>query len=304
MDGRKPGDASPALGGSVMRKALAFLSVTVVLVALASTAALAQAEVSKPPQTSADEARAQKAEKALKKEEAALLDCDDVATRRGAQALFEIDSEDRFGLDTDGDGVACEAGAGGAAEDGTKVGAKTGGDLDCMDFASQKAAQASLRKDPTDPQGLDPENNGVACEIRPTAYKDTITDLTPVAKARSEADLDCGDFEYREEAMMVWFRDQSDPNDLGKGKGRVQPQGERAEGEPELPPDPAVCSDLPMLPTSGEALASSSAPAALVAAWPRGGSVGLLLDLGALLLVVSGVLALLAVRRLRPPRSA
>ena len=293
-----------------MRRALALLSVAVLLVALASSAALAQVAVPEP-KTPADEARAKETLETLKKKEAASLDCDDVATRRGAQALFEISSKDRFEMDKDGDGVACEARPGEAAEDGTKVGAKTGGDLDCVDFASQKAAQASLRDEPSDPQKLDPENNGVACEIRPTDYEDTATDLAPVAEARSDADLDCGDFEYRQEAMMVWFRDQSDPNDLGKGERRGQPQDKLAEGERDLPPDPTVCTELPILPSGVESMVSvpagsqeaSLAPAALITAWPRGGGIGLLLDLGALLLVTSGVLALLAVRRLNPPGS-
>ena len=311
MDGTKPGGKFPALGGSVVRKTLALLFVAVVMVALASTAALAQV-ASPEPETPADKAHAKEAEEALKKKEAALLDCDDIATQRGAQALFKISSQDRFDLDKDGDGVACEAEAGETAEDGTKVGAKTGRDLDCMDFASQKAAQTSLRDDPSDPQKLDPENNGVACDIRPTSYEDAAADLEPVTEARSAADLDCEDFEYREEAMMVWFRDQSDPNGLAKGEGRDKPQRELDKGERKLAPDPAVCAELPTLPSSGEALTAapagpqeaSLAPAALITEWPRGGGIGLLLDLGALLLVSSGVLALLAVRRLRPSRSA
>lgn len=185
LDDTKPEDTSPALGESVTRRALVLLSFAVVLVALASTAAMAQVAAPKQ-EPSADDARIKEAEETLKKKEAPLLDCDDVATQRGAQALFEINSEDRFGLDKDGDGVACEARPGGASEDGTKVGAKTAADLDCVDFASQKAAQTSLREDPADPQGLDPENNGVACEIRPASYKDAATDLAPVAKARSK----------------------------------------------------------------------------------------------------------------------
>lgn len=112
--------------------------------------------------------------------------------------------------------------------------------------------------------------------------------------------------------MMVWFRDQSDPNDLGELERRDQPQRELGEGERELPSDPAVCSDLPTLPTSGESLAGEPAnaqqpplaPVAFITTWPHGGGIGLLLDFGALLLVASGILTLLAVRRLRPSGSA
>jgi LPXTG-motif cell wall-anchored protein len=41
------------------------------------------------------------------------------------------------------------------------------GDQDCADFASQAAAQAHLRADTSDPDGLDADNDGVACESYP-----------------------------------------------------------------------------------------------------------------------------------------
>lgn len=37
-------------------------------------------------------------------------------------------------------------------------------DRDCRDFASQSEAQAALRSDPTDPDGLDDDKDGVACD--------------------------------------------------------------------------------------------------------------------------------------------
>ncbi len=40
-------------------------------------------------------------------------------------------------------------------------------DLDCSDFRSQKAAQAVLDRNPRDPNNLDPDNDGVACEKLP-----------------------------------------------------------------------------------------------------------------------------------------
>lgn len=46
------------------------------------------------------------------------------------------------------------------------------GDLNCSDFASQAAAQAELRRDPTDPNGLDRDRDGIACESN-RAPKDT-----------------------------------------------------------------------------------------------------------------------------------
>ncbi len=40
-------------------------------------------------------------------------------------------------------------------------------DLNCSDFDSQEAAQAELQNDPTDPNNLDDDNNGIACETLP-----------------------------------------------------------------------------------------------------------------------------------------
>jgi LPXTG-motif cell wall-anchored protein len=53
------------------------------------------------------------------------------------------------------------------------------GDQDCSDFASQAAAQAHLRADPSDPDGLDgSDNDGIACESNPAPF-----DRTPVVAA-------------------------------------------------------------------------------------------------------------------------
>lgn len=38
-------------------------------------------------------------------------------------------------------------------------------DLDCADFASQAEAQAHLNADPSDPDGLDADGDGKACEV-------------------------------------------------------------------------------------------------------------------------------------------
>ena len=41
-------------------------------------------------------------------------------------------------------------------------------DLDCPDFATQEEAQAELEADPSDPHGLDVDNDGIACEFLPS----------------------------------------------------------------------------------------------------------------------------------------
>jgi hypothetical protein len=242
-------------------------------------------------------------------EEARKLDCSDVATQRGAQALFELAEEDRFDLDRDGDGVACEEQPGSAAaEDGTRLGAEAGADRDCMDFASQEEAQEALRADPSDPYRLDPENNGVACEIRPAPYEDPATDHTPVADAVSDADLDCEDFEFQQEAQAVYSLDETDPNRLDSPE---EEENDRFAG------NGFACEDAPVLESNAEtvwagstastgtASAQTAAPLLAVAA-SRGGLLGLALDLVALGLVASGSVALLALllfRRNRTRRS-
>ncbi|MDP9485292.1 MAG: excalibur calcium-binding domain-containing protein [Actinomycetota bacterium] len=145
-----------------------------------------------------------------------VFDCADFATQTGAQALLA--PEDPAKLDRDGDGKACETGPEGKAEDGTKLAAKTGGDLDCIDFPSQKAAQAKLKAKPSDADGLDMDNDGVACQIVPVPYEDGASDRAPVAAAKSTAKLDCSDFEYQQEAQMILLRDGSDPNGLDDDK--------------------------------------------------------------------------------------
>ena len=40
-------------------------------------------------------------------------------------------------------------------------------DLDCSDFATQAEAQAVYNQDPSDPHGLDGDNDGIACEALP-----------------------------------------------------------------------------------------------------------------------------------------
>ncbi|GAA2775177.1 excalibur calcium-binding domain-containing protein [Kitasatospora cinereorecta] len=43
------------------------------------------------------------------------------------------------------------------------------GDLDCANFATQEEAQAVLNADPSDPNNLDADHDGIACEDLPHA---------------------------------------------------------------------------------------------------------------------------------------
>ena len=85
--------------------------------------------------------------------------CDDFASQAAAQDFLDDDPSDPQGLDADGDGVACEegTGGGGTAPTGTD-------DLDCIDFATEAEAQAVYDADPSDPNGLDGDGDGFACE--------------------------------------------------------------------------------------------------------------------------------------------
>jgi micrococcal nuclease len=93
-------------------------------------------------------------------------DCGDFRSQAEAQAELDRDPRDPNRLDADGDGIACEtypygAGGGGAGGGGGEGG---GGNLDCADFATQRAAQREFAKDRTDPNNLDADNDGRACE--------------------------------------------------------------------------------------------------------------------------------------------
>jgi hypothetical protein len=46
--------------------------------------------------------------------------------------------------------------------------AQEGGDLNCADFEFQEDAQAVYDQDPSDPNGLDGDNDGIACEELPS----------------------------------------------------------------------------------------------------------------------------------------
>src|SRR5215212_5079155 len=94
------------------------------------------------------------------------LNCDDFPFQEDAQAVLDRDPSDPNGLDRDNDGIACEelprrGGGGEPPVGGTPADA---GDLDCADFATREEAQAELDSDPSDPNGLDADDDGIACE--------------------------------------------------------------------------------------------------------------------------------------------
>ena len=94
-------------------------------------------------------------------------DCGDFQSRAEAQAELERDPSDPQNLDGDGDGMACDTypyGDGGGTDGNGGSGGGDGGDLDCADFATQRQAQAVLERNSGDPNNLDADNDGVACD--------------------------------------------------------------------------------------------------------------------------------------------
>ena len=115
------------------------------------------------------------------------FDCGDFATQEEAQQLLLAGNPYR--LDADNDGTACDnlpsrgTGTGGGTTQQPTTPTQyaqpqtpTQGDLDCADFASQAEAQAFYNADPSDPNGLDADDDGIACET--LAGGDTMEDGT------------------------------------------------------------------------------------------------------------------------------
>lgn len=116
--------------------------------------------------------------------------CDDFTYQEDAQDFFDTTTGDPHDLDRNDDGVACESlpSRGSASEElgltddstssssgststtshGTSSSSSTRTaptqDRDCADFSSQADAQDVLDDDPSDPERLDADDDGVACE--------------------------------------------------------------------------------------------------------------------------------------------
>jgi micrococcal nuclease len=87
--------------------------------------------------------------------------------------------------------------------------------LDCASFTYQEEAQKVLKQDPSDPNYLDGDGDGVACEDLPSN-----NDQPPSGGSGGDINLDCASFATQEEAQRVLRQDPSDPNYLdGDGDG-------------------------------------------------------------------------------------
>ncbi len=101
-------------------------------------------------------------------------DCADFATQEEAQQFLL--AGDPYGLDEDNDGMACDTLPSGGTGGGISQ-PPTQSDLDCADFASQAEAQATFDADPSDPNGLDADGDGIACEEDGTGVTPTQPDI-------------------------------------------------------------------------------------------------------------------------------
>ena len=90
------------------------------------------------------------------------FDCANFGSQEAAQAELERDPSDPSNLDADDDGKVCETYP--YSDNGGGGGSGGGGDLDCADFPTQQAAQRELESDPSDPNNLDADDDGIACE--------------------------------------------------------------------------------------------------------------------------------------------
>lgn len=109
------------------------------------------------------------------------LDCGHFQFQEDAQAVLDKDRSDPHGLDRDKNGIACETlpkrGSGPTKTSTPTVppvvtetkpapSSAKSADKDCADFPSQAAAQAELKRNPSDPYKLDGDHDGYACESR------------------------------------------------------------------------------------------------------------------------------------------
>lgn len=107
----------------------------------------------------------------------------------------------------------------------TKSFAQEDADLDCEDFETQEEAQAVLDEDPADPNNLDPNADGIACALLPSAV-----DVDPAA---------------REDAAVATEQDTGDETQTREER-RAARQAERPANQDDAAQDsPAVtCADF------------------------------------------------------------
>jgi hypothetical protein len=163
-----------------------------------------------------------------------VIDCTAFETYEEANDYYSQNPDAADALDDDGDGEACEVYFGqeerrgdrrnrntdAPADEGdgaVELAQEADGDLDCEDFDTQEEAQATLDEDPADPNNLDPNGDGIACALLPSA---------------SDLEASSGDVEAQQEG---------ENGNQSRQERREARQAERQAGQEEAP---LTCDDF------------------------------------------------------------
>jgi hypothetical protein len=106
----------------------------------------------------------------------------------------------------------------------------------CGDYLTQEAAQAHLRADPADSEGLDPDGNGIACERNPPPY-----DLVPVLRpgiTTPEPTATPAAAPTAEAPLPTQVTPKSGPEDEAPAGPAAEPTATPAPRSPLLGPEP------------------------------------------------------------------
>jgi hypothetical protein len=140
------------------------------------------------------------------------LDCTTFETFDEANDYYAEKPDAAEAIDDDNDGIACEvyfgeerrggranreaaADSESDANGSVELAQEADADLDCEDFDTQEEAQAVFDEDPSDPNNLDPNGDGIACALLPPAAdSESAGEETDGADAEQTAD---GDREQR-----------------------------------------------------------------------------------------------------------
>jgi hypothetical protein len=190
--------------------------------------------------------------------------CGDFSYQEDAQDVYDADPSDPNRLDADDDGIACETlpkrpahAELGLEDDGTSSSSSSSSvdavlsstDRDCDDFSSQGEAQAALDADPSDPERLDADDDGEACES--FTYGDEV-ETEPAAVSSDDSD------------------DSDGSDDAAAGATTTHASPEYPVGGVEAGDGSAPSDDTPLLLASG-LLAATAVGGAAVARHARTG---------------------------------
>jgi hypothetical protein len=123
--------------------------------------------------------------------EAQDLDCSDFDFQEDAKEELESNPDNPSNLDNDG--IACESLPSRGSE--RENADSTSGDLDCSDFDYQEEARNELEDNPSDPNNLDADDDGTACESlsRGSANGNNEADDSATPGTQEEQDGEDGD---------------------------------------------------------------------------------------------------------------